>query len=204
MQQTRDEESGDPAAIGPSAHGRVWLAGHDVQFYDDDAFLCAGVARYLIEGARAGQPLIVIATPAHRREFQALMHSRGIDPDELHPNDAIWLDARETLSAFMEGGRPNAELFDATVGNVFEKALTNRRYAVVRAYGEMVDLLWREGKSDAALEVETLWNKLASKYAFSLLCAYAKESFVAHSRPDGIERICGHHSRVLPSGRAVA
>jgi hypothetical protein len=177
----------------------VWASRHDVQFYEDEAYLCSGVARFLAEGLGAGQPIIVIATPAHRKEFAAQLRQRGIEPDGLHPNDAVWLDARETLSAFMEGPRPNAELFHATVGNVFEKVLANRRYVVVRAYGEMVDLLWREGKSEGALELEALWNALAQKYAFSLLCAYAKESFLAHSRPDAVERICSHHSRVLPS-----
>lgn len=188
--------SREPADYSPA---RVWASGHDVQFYEDEAYLCSAVARFLSEGLRAGQPTIVIATAAHRKEFAAQLRQRGIEPDDLHPHDSVWLDARETLSAFMEGSHPNAELFEATVGNVFERVMSNRKYIVVRAYGEMVDLLWREGKSEGALELEALWNQLARKYAFSLLCAYAKESFVAHSPSDGIARICGHHSRVLPS-----
>jgi hypothetical protein len=200
MEQQREENVINNRLQTPDVSvARVWAPGHDVQFYDDDAFLCVGVSQFLAEGVRAGQPIIVIATAAHRKEFAAQLRMRGIDPEELHPTDAVWLDARETLSAFMEGGHPNRELFEATVGNVFEKALTSRHYAVVRAYGEMVDLLWRDGKSDAALELEELWNGLASKYSFSLLCAYAKESFVAHARPDGVERICSCHSRVVPS-----
>jgi hypothetical protein len=172
---------------------------HDVQFYDDDEFLCEGVGRFLAEGIRAAQPAIVIATPAHRRAFETELRRHGIDVHSLHPLDYVCLDARETLSAFMEGGSPSPELFDATVGNVFEKVVANRSYVTVRAYGEMVDLLWREGKPTAALVLEELWNALASKYAFALLCAYAKESFAEHHEAMAIERICALHTNVLPS-----
>ena len=152
----------------------AWSARHDVQFYDDDYALTASVSRFLAEGIRAALPCIMIATPSHRRAFNAYLKTLGVDVDALHSSQMVCLDARETLSAFMEGNRPNAELFQATVGNVFEKLVGDRRYVTVRAYGEMVDLLWRDGKQDAAIELEKLWNGLASKYAFSLLCAYEK------------------------------
>jgi hypothetical protein len=183
----------------PDLTSHPWASGHDVKFYDNEAYLCSAVGDFLADGIRATQPIIVIATPAHRREFIAHLCRKGLDPDRLHPNDSIWLDAKETLSAFMEGPLPNAELFMATVGNVFEKALANRRYLVVRAYGEMVDLLWREGKSEGAIALENLWNALARRFSFSLLCAYAKESMLAHSPEGGVDRICACHSRVLPA-----
>ena len=153
---------------------QVWSPRHDVQFYDHDFALAASVGRFLGEGLRAAQPCIVIATPNHRRAFNAYLKTLGIDVDSLHSSEMICLDARETLSAFMEGNHPNAELFHATVGNVFEKLVADRRYVTVRAYGEMVDVLWRDGKQDAAIELEKLWNDLATKYSFSLLCAYEK------------------------------
>lgn len=177
----------------------AWAERHDVQFYDDDDLLTTAIARFLIQGARVGQPLIVIATLAHRETFAEKMRAMGVDPHDLvDGRDIVWLDARETLSAFMEGGMPNRELFEATVGNVFEKVIVNRRYLVVRAYGEMVDLLWRDGKAQAAIELEYLWNQLARKYSFSLLCAYSKESVANASDALGIEHICGQHSAVLP------
>jgi hypothetical protein len=94
----------------------------------------------------------------------------------------------------MEGNVPNAELFQATVGSVFEKIVASRRYVTVRAYGEMVDLLWRDGKTDAALQLEELWNDLASKYAFSLLCSYDKQGITGEA---DIARICNVHTQVV-------
>src|SRR6185436_7234579 len=79
----------------------AWRTGHDVHFYDDDAALLAAVNRFLVEGTRAGQPMIVIATKAHRKNMQEnlAVHVR----DAFDAADIIWLDAHETLSAFMEG-----------------------------------------------------------------------------------------------------
>lgn len=187
-----------------SKPAQPWVPGHEVQFYDDEEFLNTVVGRFLVDGVRAGQPIIVIATPSHQRAFVKQMRSMGADPDHLAPmRDIVWLDARATLSAFMEGNRPNAELFEATVGNIFEKVTANRRYALVRAYGEMVDMLWRDGKAEAAIALEELWNALASKYTFALLCAYARESLVMNAREDGVEMICRAHSRVLPPKRVA-
>ena len=119
----------------------AWTSGHDVQFYESEDFLYTSVASFLVDGLRAGQPLVVIATEKHRKGF--LDRLRPIYPDiehRLDGNEIVWLDARETLTAFMEGGTPNRDLFEATIGNVLEKLMAKRTYLVVRAYGEMVDL----------------------------------------------------------------
>lgn len=177
---------------------KAWQASHDVQFYDDDAYLASSVAKFLAAGIKSAQPAIVIATPAHTRGIKAELRALGIDIDGLRAFDMVWLDAHDTLSAFMEGGHPNRELFYATVGNVFERVTNARRYVTVRAYGEMVNLLWREGKGQQAIELEELWNELASRYSFALLCAYATDSLDPADMA-GIERICSVHSAVLPS-----
>lgn len=184
----------------PAASLQPWVCSHDVQFYDSDDFLFGSVSEYLATGVRLGQPIVVIATGAHRKGYREAMRLRGANPEELtEGRDAVWLDARETLAAFMEGGQPNQELFDATVGRVFEALRRNRPYVMVRAHGEMVDILWREGKADAALALEQLWNGLASRHSFSLLCTYSRQTLSKVVQVDGVERICGCHARVLPS-----
>lgn len=177
-----------------------WLAGHHVQFYENDAFLVESVARFLAEGAQVGQPILVIATPAHVRAFHDALVLRGVDVAELvRGNDALFLDAEETLGSFMQGGRPDRDLFDATVGSVFERVVKGRRYVIARAYGEMVDVLWRDGKAAAALELEDIWNAFAKKHAFSLLCAYGATSLQRPTTGESLADICARHAHVLPS-----
>jgi hypothetical protein len=174
----------------------AWRTAHDVHFYDDDAYLVTSVSRFLFEGVRAGQPMIVIATSAHRKRMQENLQL--LAHDAVDGADIVWLDARETLAAFMEGELPNEELFHATIGNVFERVVAKRSYLVVRAYGEMVDLLWNAGNIEAAIKVEQLWNDIAAKYSFNLLCAYSKASALEQSHNAAFHRICQHHGTVVP------
>jgi hypothetical protein len=174
------------------------LCGHDVQFYRSEEFHVRTVTDFLAAGVRAGQPLVVIATAARREAFKQGLRARRLDTDELFSGrEATWLDARETLSAFMEGAVPNRELFLATVGSVFERVLRKRNYLIVRGYGEMVDVLASEGELEAAIEVEALWNELAERYSYSLLCGYSVSNFLHERGPSSMTRICEHHTRAL-------
>jgi len=99
----------------------------------------------------------------------------------------------------MEGRTPNESLFSATVRNVFETMLAGRQYALARAYGEMVDVLWGAGNSDGAVRVEELWNQLAAKYSFALFCGYLKQSLMRHENADAMERMTREHTAVISS-----
>jgi hypothetical protein len=172
--------------------------GHDVQFYRSRDFLAKRVTDFLAAGVRAGQPLVVIATEPHRAAFAAGLRARGLDMDELFSDrDAVWLDARQTLEAFMHGRMPDRDLFRATVGAVFEQVLRKRHYLIVRGYGEMVDLLAKDGNIDGAIAVEALWNELADRYSYSLLCGYAVGNFFHESGAESVRHICAHHTRTL-------
>ena len=98
------------------------------------------------------------------------------------------------LSQFMVDGMPSSALFKDAIGPVFEKACGRRRDCVVRAYGEMVDVLWKTGQTVAATRLEMLWNDLARSEAFSLLCGYAMGNFYKDA---AVEEICAQHSHVL-------
>lgn len=177
------------------------VPGHDVQFYDGEDFLAREVARFLAEGIRAGQPLIIVATQAHRRQFASRLRELGFDADEYYfGTDAIWLDARDTLNAFMENGMPSRDRFESTLGVVFERVLGKRTYLVARAYGEMVDLLWKDGHVEAAIALEEMWNALAARYSFTLLCAYAMGNFYKEEHAASFQRICAQHGVRLREG----
>jgi PAS domain S-box-containing protein len=193
----------EPVLLGEPP--RAWATGHDVQFYDTEDFLYASVASFLADGIRAGQPIVVIATDVHRKHFTDYLRATGVDVSVLlEGRDAIWLDANETLSAFMEGPMPDRELFYATVGNVFERVIKDRKYVVARAYGEMVDVLFKQGNIEGAIALEELWNELAAKYSFSLLCAYSMGNFFKEAHTHSFRRICGTHRNVLPTEEILA
>ena len=169
---------------------------HAVQFYSTDQSLIRTVAAFLSEGLATGQPAVVIATPAHRVAIAEALVRRGANPQHaLRTGDLIMLDAEATLDLFMVDGAPDASLFEKNVGRLVEQALNGRDTVVVRAYGEMVDVLWREGRTEAAIKLEILWNKLALKHNFALLCGYAMGSFYKQTRH--LEEVAELHSEVI-------
>jgi hypothetical protein len=171
------------------------VSGHDVHFYRSDEALVGSVVDFLSDAIRVGQPIIVIATEVHRRAFGNGLRAQRLDPDALLAGRlAIWLDAQQTLDSFMENGLPNRELFNATVGSVFAKILDKRQYLVVRAFGEMVDLLWKQGNAEAAILLEQLWNDLAHKYKYSLLCGYSIDNFLHEAGVAAFRSVCDHHT----------
>lgn len=188
----------------PPASTPAWTTGHDVQFYESESFLVSCVAEFLGDGVKHGQPMVVIATEAHRLAFEERL--RTIQPDAADTTRAeiVWLDARDTLSGFMVGSMPDRARFEATVGKVFARILMTRSYLVVRAYGEMVDLLWADGNFAGAIAVEKLWNELGGKYAFHLLCAYSMGNFFKETTTPGFKVICEHHGRASAESQPLA
>ena len=188
------------APTGNQASGSA----HVVQFYENDHFLAAAVADFLAAGLSAGQPLVVIATEPHRQAFDLRLRAKGIDTDYAVRNGYLtMLDARETLAHFMTGASPDPVRFKQIIGSVLDKSIQTRTQTCVRAYGEMVDLLWKDGNTDGAIRLEEMWNDLGRTYSFSLLCAYAMGNFYKESHGTDFQRICHAHGEVIPTERFV-
>jgi hypothetical protein len=173
---------------------------HAVQFYGSEESLFTTVAGFLGEGLVTRQPAIVIATAAHRLAIEEHLCGRLIDCVQArHNGDLVMLDAEDLLGQFMIGDEPNADLFEANVGVLVKQVLSGRGRTIVRAYGEMVDVLWKHGRSEAAIKVEILWNKLADQYSFALLCGYAMGNFYKQAKQ--LEDVCSLHTHVAgPDG----
>jgi signal transduction histidine kinase len=166
---------------------------HIVQFYEGDDALTENVARFVAAGLRAGEPVIVIATPEHIAAF-----CERLDPDPIDASRLVLLDARDTLAQFMVGDMPDWERFSSAIGDAIRRASGGRMDQRVRAYGEMVDVLWRDGNRQAAIRLEELWNELGKKYSFSLLCAYTMASFYTSADAAPFDDVCRVHSCVIP------
>jgi signal transduction histidine kinase len=176
---------------------------HAVQFYESDEFLIRSVSDFLLSGFKLNEPAVVIATAEHREGLAQELASRDVDVAGYRQRGMlIELDARNTLSAFMVNGAPDSSLFRTTIAPVLEKA-RGRRSPPVRAYGEMVNLLWCDGNGNAALALETLWNQLSETQEFSLLCGYGLERFDDAADAAIFAAICGAHTHVVPTERYV-
>jgi MEDS: MEthanogen/methylotroph, DcmR Sensory domain len=169
----------------PGAHD------HFVQLYQDIGPLAQAVADYVAEGLRRGEAAVIIATPEHREAFLARLGGRkALDRDGLKV-----LDAERTLARFMANGVPQWKAFHEVVGGLI--AELRLRYPTVRAYGEMVDVLWQRGERDAAIRLEEYWNDLGKLQTFSLFCAYRMDPLDRDQYGGALESVCNVHSHLI-------
>ena len=174
---------------------------HVVQFYDHDGDLARAVGDYLSLAVSHGDVAVVIATEPHRREFEAVMTASGIDADRARGDGSVvWLDARATLDRFVHDGQVDADVFNSVVGGLLRELAADGSH--VRAYGEMVALLWDDGDVLAAIELEKLWNALARELHFSLWCAYHSRSVAGDEHADALNEVCQLHSAVVDDATA--
>ncbi|MGZ4468633.1 MAG: MEDS domain-containing protein [Nocardioidaceae bacterium] len=173
-----------------------------MHFYDHDDEAVTAVARYVEEGLGSGERVVVIATAGHRAGLDAALIAHGTDAGRARSSGRfVCLDAAETLSAFMVGGSPDPALFVSSVGSVIKAARADG--SRVRAFGEMVAVLWDEGNVAGAISLESMWNDLARDQQFFLLCAYPTAGFGA-ARLGDVRQVCELHSELLaPSNYAV-
>jgi hypothetical protein len=174
-------------------------AGHAVQFYGHDEELAERVAGYLLEALGGGGVAIAIATPEHRRDFEdRLRKALGGDADLAAARDSgayLALDAAQIVRELMPAGRLDRAAFDRVIGGLIRRAGTGGR--AVRAYGEMVALLWDDGLVSAAIQLEEMWNELGHRLSFSLFCGYPVGSVTRDGHLDAFAAVCRLHREVV-------
>jgi hypothetical protein len=175
---------------------------HAVRFYQDSASLSQIVCGFIGEGLAHREPAVVIATAEHTKFFLADL-ARTIDVDgAIAGGELTLVDAEESLAGFMRDGMPDGALFTGSIGRIIRAVNERVPGAPVRAYGEMVDVLWRRSETVAAIRLEMLWNQLARSCRFGLLCGYSMGNFYKDA---ATEEICGQHSHVVSeTGSRVA
>lgn len=177
-------------------------AGHGVEFYGYDAQIVRTVADFLTPGLDRDEAAIVIATEPHRNALDGELAARGVNVDGARANGRLMiLDAATTLSKFLSDKGPEPERFEAVLGSAIARAQSTGA-THVRAYGEMVALLWLAGRPQAALALERLWNDLARKLSFTLLCGYPISAF-SPTQAAEIAEIGRTHTQVGQLQRAL-
>jgi hypothetical protein len=97
----------------------------------------------------------------------------------------------------MKDGVPDWQPFHELCGGVI--AEMRLQYPRVRAYGEMVDLLWQDGLRDEAIRLEEFWHQLGKLQTFSLLCAYQIDNLDSGVYDRALDCVCRSHTHLIPA-----
>jgi hypothetical protein len=148
---------------------------HSVHIYEDSAALISRLCAIVSSSLRSGDTVLIIATAEHREQLLTDLQDCGLDV-RLHAREGryMMLDAHQTLATFMRDGLPNNKLFTTAVCDILDhahdSALANGKCLTV--FGEMVAVLWQDGRKEAALQLEVLWNDALHGRASHMHCAY--------------------------------
>jgi hypothetical protein len=175
--------------------GEIAPCDHLVQFYDTERNFLETLEGFAGCGLLSGDSVVVLATGEHLDQLNERLIRQGFDLQTMLATDQyITIDAEDALNAFMVNGWPDEKLFGEFVAGVLSRAQQQDRK--VRAFGELVAVLWENGNSGATVHLENLWCGLHEKQNFTLYCAYPKSGFTQHAH-DSIDTICKTHSMVI-------
>ena len=161
----------------------------------NDEELADRVAGYLLGALGGGGVAVVVGTPAHRHALEARLTRAHADLQAAARSGAYHaLEASGTLHALMPGGQLDAASFERVIGAVIMPA--GRAHRPVCAYSDMVSLLWTAGLVTAAVELEEMWDQLALRHPFALLCSYPAASVTGDGHPAEFAALSRLHGSV--------
>jgi hypothetical protein len=157
--------------------------GHAAHVYGELGELAESVSAYLTVGFELGEPAVLIARPEHLSEFMASLAGSGWDQARIDRAGLLTVaDAAETLGAIMDGGNtPSKRVFEEKLGGLLDLFLS------------------RDGRIEAAIALEELWNDLRRRRDFSLLCGYHLNVFDRAAQAGVLPDVCRTHSYILPA-----
>jgi hypothetical protein len=175
---------------------------HFAQLHNGLEGLVKSVSLFVETGLRRGTGVVVFASAPHTEELLNHLRQKGLDPEPFRKSFQLsLLDAETTLSQFMRGGMPDWSDFRKTIGMAFEDVKAFGQSAT-RAYSEMVNILWRGDRPEAAIRLEQYWNELARLHPFSLFCGFMLDSRSMESYASLLHKIKRTHSDIVISGEA--
>jgi hypothetical protein len=188
----------------PAAHVN-WLeldrSPHAVHFYSNEDFLVDSLSRFVGTALEAGDSSFVFATPEHLDGLAEQLKVQGVDAEGAAKKGRYrTFDAVQALTQLSVHGELSRSAFDEFVSGVVLplKAAARGRPKRVAACGEIVALLWAEGKPDAAIALEHLWNELSKQGGFSFRCFYPVASFSDPGQTELFLKLCAEHASCIP------
>ena len=174
------------------------LDDHFVQFYESETFLIDSITNFVCVGISSAETVLVLATETHLSALRTRLSENHLPVDSLETAGRfVPLDAERVQADLTVEGGLSRERFTQFFGSLLSQARVAQR--PVRVFGELVAVLWSQGKYSTAIQVEELWNDLQRQIPFTLFCAYPLKAFTGKHQADPLSQVCLTHSRIIPA-----
>jgi hypothetical protein len=112
----------------------------------------------------------------------------------------VTVDAFQVLAHLTVNGKLSRVRFDEFIREVIMplEAAAESQPKAVAVCGEVVSLLWADGKAEAAIELEHFWNELAERVCCRLRCFYPIAAFPDTGQNELFLKLCAEHAHVIP------
>ncbi len=174
---------------------------HALQFYAGDGPLLDSLVRFISTALEEGDSVFVLATPVHMDGIAERLRVQGVDMSSAAKKGRyVTVDAFQVLARLTVDGKPSRVCFDEFIREVFMplEAAAESRPKRVAVCGEVVSLLWADGKAEAAIEMEHFWNELAERVCCRLRCFYPIAAFSDTAQNELFLKLCAEHASVIP------
>jgi hypothetical protein len=168
-----------------------------MQMYNDETSLATIVAQVAAQARRVSQPTVIITTSSRRAKVLKALEVERVVLDDPAASPIEILDGHQVLQTIMESERPVWARFSVTMRSVLDRLCAGRELCVPVIYADMGDVLVQAENTSAALALETMWNRLATEYKFSLLCGYSAVNVKERVPADReLQAICDQHNYI--------
>jgi hypothetical protein len=174
---------------------------HAIQFYSGDGFLLDSLARFIGTALEGGESALVIATQVRRDGLAERLKARGLDVDRtVKKGRYVTVDAVQVLTQLIVDGKLDKTRFEEFIRGVvlLLKNAAESKPQRVAVCGEVVAMLWADGKAEAAIDVEHFWNELATQGCYCFRCYYPIASFSDPGQNELFMKLCAEHADVIP------
>jgi hypothetical protein len=172
---------------------------HVVQLYQDPDFLNRAVCRFAGAALANGEGLILVPTVAHWNAFRPRLEAEGIDVKSAQDSGQLSIvDADELLPRFMQKALPDGPMFLGLAGEIVARTRGAGRFANVRWWGEMVNVLWERGDVAASMNLEDLFDRVAHEQNIAIFCSFLMDNFNGEIHTHMLPRLGENHSHLIP------
>jgi len=172
---------------------------HFCQFASESEPLIDSVAMFAASGLERGEAVILVVTPAHARELTERLTRQGLDPaSACDSGHLVFVDSVATMAEYTRGGVPDLQGLKSSVDRLIA-GLPAERQGGLRIYGELVDLLWQAGYTDAAIQLEGFWEAYYSSHGLCLFCGFTMDALAESTYEAPFGEIGRLHTSVLPT-----